>query len=131
MISGEDMTLVAPPEGQRTLRRHANETSRRSPDLVCGVKTAYVCGLAEQGLPGTRVIGMGLIRHNWIYRVGEAGASASYLKRTSTIFWRPYGPLPGTKVLPPSLAGSLFSHVIENALRKGRKSDNCGTDDEA
>jgi DNA-binding NarL/FixJ family response regulator len=26
----------------------------------------------------------------------------------------------GIKVLPPSLAGSLFSHVIDNALKKGR-----------
>jgi len=26
----------------------------------------------------------------------------------------------GEKILPPSLTGSLFSHVIENALKKGK-----------
>ena len=52
----------------------------------------------------------------------EAGASGFILK-TATVddFLATIRSVArGTKVLPPSLAGSLFSHVIESAIRKGK-----------
>jgi len=82
-----------------------------------------VVGLLSRSVPGTRVIGMGLIPSQldiieWV----EAGASGFILK-TATVddFLETIrSGSPRDKSPPPSLAGSLFSHVIENALKKGK-----------
>ena len=86
-------------------------------------------------LPRSKVIGMGLIPSQldiieWV----EAGASGFILKDATVedFLGTIRSVARGAKVLPPSLAGSLFSHVIENALKKGKgKPTNCGADDEA
>ncbi len=83
-----------------------------------------VAALAKS-LPGTRIIGMGLIPSQLdIVELVEVGAAGFILKdatvedvlETIRLVAR------GTKVLPPPLTGSLFSHVIERALQRGRGS---------
>ncbi len=73
-------------------------------------------------VPRTKVIGMGLIPAQAdIVEFVEAGASGFILKNTAEKDF--LGTLRtvarGGKVLPPSLTGSLFSHVINHALEKG------------
>jgi two-component system NarL family response regulator len=54
----------------------------------------------------------------------EAGASGFILKDASIkdFLGTVRSVAAGTKVLPPPLAGSLFSHVIDHALKKGKGS---------
>jgi len=73
----------------------------------------------------TRVIGMGLIPSQMdIIESVEAGASGFILKDASVkdFLWTIRSVARGAKVLPPALAGSLFSHVIEHALKRGKGS---------
>jgi DNA-binding NarL/FixJ family response regulator len=73
--------------------------------------------------PGTRVLGMGLIpSQSDIVEIVEAGASGFILKdaRVSDFLQTIRSVARGLKVLPPPLAGSLFSHVVEHALRRGK-----------
>jgi two-component system nitrate/nitrite response regulator NarL len=76
-----------------------------------------------KGFPGIKVIGMGLIPSQldiveWV----EAGASGFILKdATKEDFLGTIRAVAGgAKVLPTSLTGSLFSHVIEHSLKKGK-----------
>jgi DNA-binding NarL/FixJ family response regulator len=125
MINGEaDMTVVA-ASGRGTLP----DARKLKPHVVLmdiglrnqnGIRA--VASLARD-LPYTKVIGMGLIPSQvdiveWV----EAGASGFILKTASVddFLGTIRSVARGTKVLPPSLAGSLFSHVIENALEKGK-----------
>jgi DNA-binding NarL/FixJ family response regulator len=69
-----------------------------------------------------QLIGMGLIpSQSDIVESVEAGASGFILKDASTkeFLGTIRSVANGIKVLPPQLIGSLFSHVIENALKKG------------
>jgi DNA-binding NarL/FixJ family response regulator len=73
--------------------------------------------------PSVQLIGMGLIpSQSDIIESVEAGASGFILKDASTkeFIGTIRSVAQGTKVLPPQLLGSLFSHVIENALKEGR-----------
>ena len=75
------------------------------------------------GFPGVSVIGMGLMPSQVdIVELVEAGASGFILKdaRAEDCLGAIRSVAAGTRVLPPSLAGTLFSHVIERALRKGK-----------
>jgi DNA-binding NarL/FixJ family response regulator len=72
---------------------------------------------------GFKVIGMGLIpSQSDIIEFVEAGASGFILKDATVkeFLGTIRSVADGIKVLPPQLLGSLFSHVIENALKKGR-----------
>jgi DNA-binding NarL/FixJ family response regulator len=82
----------------------------------------FVTSLTK-GFPEIKVIGMGLIPSQLdIIESVEAGASGFILKdATMEDFLGTIRSVArGTKVLPPPLAGSLFSHVIEHALKKGK-----------
>ena len=76
-----------------------------------------------RGFPETKVIGMGLIPSQLdIIELVEAGASGFILKDATIedFLGTIRSVARGAKVLPPPLAGSLFSHVIEHALKKGK-----------
>jgi DNA-binding NarL/FixJ family response regulator len=73
-------------------------------------------------LPGVKVIGMGLIpTQRDIVEFVEGGASGFILKDATVkdFLMTIRSVVHGQKVIPPPLTGSLFSHVIEHALRKG------------
>jgi DNA-binding NarL/FixJ family response regulator len=74
--------------------------------------------------PEVKMIGMGLLPSQTdIIESVEAGASGFILKdATVKEFIRTIRSVAkGMKILPPILAGSLFSRVIENALKKGKR----------
>jgi DNA-binding NarL/FixJ family response regulator len=77
----------------------------------------------KNDFPNVQLIGMGLMPSQPdVIESVEAGASGFILKDASTkeFLGTIRSVADGIKVLPPQLLGSLFSHVIENALKKGR-----------
>jgi two-component system nitrate/nitrite response regulator NarL len=82
-----------------------------------------IVGSVRKKFPEVKVIGMGLIpSQEDIIEFVEAGASGFILKdATVDDFLRAIRSVAkGIKVLPPPLTGSLFSHVVERALKKGK-----------
>ena len=81
-----------------------------------------VATLAKE-MPQTKVIGMGLIpSQRDIVEFVEAGAAGFILKDATIdeVFRTIRSVARGIRVLPPPLAESLFAHVVEQALRRGR-----------
>ncbi len=126
-INGQpDMKVVASTAGSngtmrlvRKLKPHVvlMDLSLRSQNDVRIVATL------TKGIPGIKVIGMGLIPSQAdIVELVEAGASGFILKDATVedFLGTIRSVARGAKVLPPSLAGSLFSHVIDSALKRGK-----------
>ena len=121
-----DMTVVASSAGNggtladvRKLRPHIIllDLSLRNQN-----GTRLVSSLSKE-FPDVKLIGMGLVSSQVdIIELVEAGASGFILKDATVedFLGSIRSVARGTKVLPPLLAGSLFSHVIENALKKGK-----------
>jgi DNA-binding NarL/FixJ family response regulator len=77
----------------------------------------------KKDFPEVKIIGMGLIPSQTdIIESVEAGASGFILKDATVkeFLGTIRSVAKGIKILPPLLAGSLFSRVIENALKKGK-----------
>ncbi len=131
MINGQaDMKVVAASAGnENTLLK--TRTVRAQVILVdLGLRNhnglRLVASLVKEA-PELKVIGMGLIPTQLdIAEFVEAGASGFILKdATIADFLRTIRSVAiGEKVLPPPLTGSLFSHVIEHALKRGKGSLN-------
>ena len=82
-----------------------------------------VVGILTKELPNIRVIGMGLIPSQQdVVEFVEAGAAGFILKDATIadVLGTIRTVAQGTRVLPPLLTGSLFSHVVDHALRKGK-----------
>jgi DNA-binding NarL/FixJ family response regulator len=82
-----------------------------------------VVGSVRKKYPEVKVIGMGLIpTQEDIVEFVQAGASGFILKDATMkdLLGTIRSVAAGAKVLPPPLTGSLFSHVIEQALKKGK-----------
>lgn len=82
-----------------------------------------VVATLSKEFPGIKVIGMGLLPSQLdIVEFVEAGAVGFVLKDATIeeILETIRAVVRGTKVLPPILTGSLFSHVIEHSLAKGK-----------
>jgi DNA-binding NarL/FixJ family response regulator len=82
-----------------------------------------VVGILTKELPNTKVIGMGLIPSQQdIVEFVEAGAAGFILKDATIadVLGTIRAVAQGTRILPPLLTGSLFSHVVDHALRKGK-----------
>jgi DNA-binding NarL/FixJ family response regulator len=76
-----------------------------------------------KSMPNTRVIGMGLIPSQQdIIEFVEAGASGFLLKDATIeeVLRTIRSVALGIKVLPPPLTGMLFTHVVDQALQKGK-----------
>jgi DNA-binding NarL/FixJ family response regulator len=127
MIKGEaDMTVVGASGGSESTLVQVGKLKPHVVLLDLGLRNqngVHVLASLNKGFPEIKVIGMGLIPSQldiveWV----EAGASGFILKdATVEDFLETIRSVArGAKVLPPSLAGSLFTHVIENALKKGK-----------
>jgi two-component system NarL family response regulator len=84
-------------------------------------KETSVVKSVRKNMPEAKVIGMGFIpSQSDIVEFVEAGASGFILKDATVkeFLGTIRSVARGAKVLPPSLTGSLFSHVIEFALKK-------------
>ena len=74
-------------------------------------------------LPDTKIIGMGLIPSQLdIVEFVEAGAAGFILKDATTeeVLGTIRAVARGMKILPPLLTESLFTHVVDHALRNGK-----------
>jgi DNA-binding NarL/FixJ family response regulator len=83
-----------------------------------------VVGTLTKELPQTRVIGMGLIPSQLdIVELVEVGAAGFILKDATIedVLGTIRAVARGIRILPPLLTESLFSHVVELALRKGKE----------
>jgi DNA-binding NarL/FixJ family response regulator len=105
------------------------EVQKHRPHVVLldlGLRNRYgpqIVKTLSKELPNVRVVGMGLIPSQLdIVEFVQAGAAGFILKdATIAEFLGTIRTIAqGIKVLPPLLTGSLFTHVIEHALRKGR-----------
>jgi DNA-binding NarL/FixJ family response regulator len=81
-----------------------------------------VVAMLSKELPQIKVIGMGLIPSQLdIIEFVEAGAAGFILKDATLeeVLETIRSVARGMKILPPLLTGSLFTHVVDHALRKG------------
>jgi len=87
------------------------------------LKESLVVESIRKNIPEAKLIGMGLLPLQAdIVEFVEAGASGFILKNAAIreFLATIRSVVKGEKVLPPSLTGSLFSHVAELALKKGK-----------
>jgi len=87
------------------------------------LKESLVVELIKKNIPEAKLIGMGLLPLQAdIVEFVESGASGFILKNATVreFLATIRSVVKGEKVLPPSLTGSLFSHVAELALKKGK-----------
>ena len=105
------------------------KASRIKPHVILmdvGLKNLNESSVVEsvrKEMPVSKVIGMGLMPSQAdIVEFVEAGASGFILKDATIkeFLGTIRSVAQGVKVLPPSLTGSLFSHVAELALKKGK-----------
>jgi len=82
-----------------------------------------VVATLSKEMPHIKVIGMGLIPSQLdIIEFVEAGAAGFILKDATIedILGTIRSVARGMKILPPLLTGSLFTHVVDHAIRKGK-----------
>jgi two-component system nitrate/nitrite response regulator NarL len=127
MINGQnDMRVVAGLGGGEDNLAKVRELKPHVVLLDLGLRSQNGLRLVRcinKDFPRTGVIGMGLIpSQSDIVEIVEAGASGFILKdaRVSDFLQTIRSVARGMKVLPPPLAGSLFSHVVEHALKTGK-----------
>jgi len=125
-----DMQVTAASgNGYETLLK-AKQTSPHVILVDVGLKNLRESSIVESlrdKMPETKVIGMGLIpSQSDIVEFVEAGASGFILKdATVADFLQTIRSVAlGEKVLPSSMTGSLFSHVVDLAVKKKMKITN-------
>jgi len=121
-----DMTVVVASGGNHDTLVQIRSTRPQVVLMDLGLRNEnglrLVAMLAKE-LPQTRVIGMGLIPSQLdIIEFVEAGAAGFILKDATIeeVLGTIRSVARGMRVLPPPLTESLFTHVIEQALRKGK-----------
>ena len=110
--SGNNIILKASQIQPHIILMDLSLTSFRESSVVQSIR---------KKIPETKVIGMGFIpTQSDIVEFVEAGASGFILKSATVkeFLGTIRSVAQGEKILPPSLTGSLFSHVIEIALKQ-------------
>ena len=132
LINGEpDLKIAGASEGNHNTLMRARTLKAHVVLLDLGLQNENGLRLVRtltKELPKTKVIGMGLIPSQLdIMEIVEAGGAGFILKDASIeeFLETIRSVARGEKVLPPLLTGSLFSHVVNHALRreKGRLSE--------
>lgn len=122
-----DLKVAAASEGNHDTLRQAKELKAQVVLLDLGLQNENGVQLVKtltKEVPQTKIIGMGLVPSQLdIIEIVQAGAAGFILKDASTAAFLETirSVARGEKVLPPLLTGSLFSHVVEQALRRGKK----------
>jgi len=125
-----DMKVVATSDGSEDIPQKARTARPRVALIDLGLQGQHslqMAGLLAKEIPELKVIGMGLIpSQSDIVEFVEAGASGFILKdATIDDFLATIRSVAqGENVLPPILTHSLFSHVIEHAIKNGKGSPN-------
>jgi DNA-binding NarL/FixJ family response regulator len=130
MINGQaDMHVVDTIGSGNNILQKAGQTKPHVILLDVGLKNFNELSVVEsvrKNLPEAKVIGMGFVpSQSDIVEFVAAGASGFILKDATVreFLGTIRSVARGEKVLPPSLTDSLFSHVVELALKK-RKGKN-------
>jgi DNA-binding NarL/FixJ family response regulator len=125
MLNGQvDMRVVATIGSGNNVLLKARQTKPHVILLDVGLNNTKELSVVEsvrKKLPQAKVIGMGFIpSQSDIVEFVEAGASGFILKDATVkeFLGTVRSVAQGVKVLPPSLTDSLFSHVVELALKK-------------
>ncbi len=125
MLNGQpDMRVVATIGSGNNIVRKVTQTKPHLILLDAGLKNFNELSVIEsirKNMPEAKVIGMGFIpSQSDIVEFVEAGAAGFILKDATVkeFLGTIRSVAQGVKILPPSLTGSLFSHVIELSLRK-------------
>jgi DNA-binding NarL/FixJ family response regulator len=130
MLNGQtDMRVVATIGSGNNVLLKARQTKPQVILLDVGMKDFKESSVVEtvrEKMPEAKVIGMGFIpSQSDIVEFVAAGASGFILKDATVkeFLGTIRSVAQGIKILPPSLADSLFSHVVELALkqRKGKE----------
>jgi DNA-binding NarL/FixJ family response regulator len=131
MINGQaDMKVVAASGGNDNTMLKARTVKPQVILIDLGLRNQNglrMVTLLTKETPELKVIGMGLIpTQSDIVESVEAGASGFILKDATIadFLGTVRSVARGGKVLPPILTGSLFSHVIEHAIKRGKGSLN-------
>jgi DNA-binding NarL/FixJ family response regulator len=121
-----DLRIVAVSEGNHDTLLQARKLKPHVVLVDLGLRNTnglHIVTALTKALPQTKVIGMGLIPSQLdIVEFVEAGA-AGFILKDATIedFLETIRAVAhGTRILPPLLTESLFTHIVELALRKGR-----------
>ncbi len=105
-------------------------TSQTKPDIILmdvslkNLNVFSVVASLRKQIPQVKLIGMGFVpTPSDIVEFVEAGTSGFILKNATVAEFLESVRLVarGEKVLPPILAGSLFTHVVELGLKKGKR----------
>ena len=121
-----DLKIVAATEGNHDTLLQARRLKPQVVLIDLGLRNENglrVVATLTKELPQTKVIGMGLIPSQLdIVEFVEAGAAGFILKDATIedVLGTIRAVARGTKILPPLLTGSLFSHVVDHALRKAK-----------
>ena len=125
MLNGlPDMRVVATIGSGNNVQMTANHSKPHVILMDVGLKDFKESSVVEnirKTMPEVKVIGMGFVPTQAdIVEFVEAGAAGFILKNATVkeFIGTIRSVLNGEKILPPSLAGSLFSHVIEIAIKK-------------
>jgi DNA-binding NarL/FixJ family response regulator len=122
-----DLKIVAASEGKHETLREVRSLKAHVVLLDLGLQNENgleVVKTLSREMPETKVIGMGLIPSQLdIIEIVEAGAAGFILKDASIgdFLETIRSVARGHKVLPPLLTGSLFNHVVQLALRQGKR----------
>ncbi len=121
-----DFKVVATSAGNHDTLRQAQTLKPQVILIDLGLRNEngrrLVATLTKE-LPNTKVIGMGLIPTQLdVVEFVEAGAAGFILKDATIadVLGTIRAVARGTKILPPLLTQSLFTHVIDHALRNGQ-----------
>jgi DNA-binding NarL/FixJ family response regulator len=127
MLNAEaDMRVVATIGSGNNILEKASRSKPHIILLDVGLKNINELSVVEsvrKRLPSAKVIGMGFIpSQSEIVEFVEAGASGFILKDATMedFIGTIRSVSKGTEVLPPPLTGSLFSHIAEYALKRGK-----------
>jgi DNA-binding NarL/FixJ family response regulator len=121
----KDMHVVATIGNSNNILMKAIQTKPHVALIDVGVtkfKESSIVELLKDKMPEIKVIGMGFVpSQSDIVEFVEAGASGFILKDATMkeFFGTIRSVALGEKILPPSMASSIFSHLIEHALKKG------------
>lgn len=120
----EDLRVVAATGGNRDTLLRARTTNPHVVLIDLGLRNenglSVVSALTKE-LPRIKVIGMGLIPSQQdIVDFVEAGAAGFVLKDATIadVLGTIRAVAQGTKILPPLLTSSLFTHVVDHAFRR-------------
>ncbi len=122
-----DIRVVAASGGSENTMRRIEKLKPQVILLDLGLRNKsglHIVASAGKEFPEVKIIGMGLApSQSDIIEFMEAGASGFILKDATVkeFLMTIRSVAQGMKVLPPPLSGSLFSYVVEHALRRGRR----------